>query len=148
MNSHSAFHFARAAVPLLLLTTASGACRRDPNTMFARMLERAASWSASIQFTNEMARSQYVPPGYMHDVLSTAAQELTTLRQQIIEDDDMPPSARNEAGADCARLLWIVQSADATKTIADDEQLRAVEMRLRERATAMRSAAPASGGDR
>jgi len=34
----------------------------DPNVDYARLLERAASWAAFVQFTDEMARARNAPP--------------------------------------------------------------------------------------
>jgi cytochrome c oxidase assembly factor CtaG len=52
----------RTAVPLVSFVTfvslasAQSACASNPRAQFARLLERAASWSASVQFAAEMAR--------------------------------------------------------------------------------------------
>jgi len=118
-------------------------CRRDPNTAYARTLERAASWSAAVQFTNELARSRLVPRSYVHDVLSTAADEFAAVRQQILEADDIPLAERNDAAAACERLASIVENADRAKAIGDDTELRELEIRLRETATRARSGAVA-----
>jgi hypothetical protein len=118
-------------------------CRRDPDTAYARMLERAASWSAAIQFTNELARSGRVPHTYVHNVLSTAADGFASVRQQILEDDDIPQAERENAAAACERLASIVETAYRDKAMADDKELREVELRLRETATRVRSGAAA-----
>ena len=118
-------------------------CGRDPNTAYARTLERAASWSAAVQFTNELARSRLVPRSYVHDVLSTAADEFAAVRKQILEADDIPAAERNDAAAACERLAAIVENADRAKAIGDDTELREVEIHLRDAATRVRSGAVA-----
>ncbi len=74
-----------------------GGCHRDPNLADARLLERAASWAASVQSTGELARARYVPRTYVHDVLSTAASELESLGQQFLNDDEIDAAARMQA---------------------------------------------------
>jgi len=123
------------------LTVWAVGCRRDPNTAYARMLEHAASWSAAVQFTNELARSGHVPRTYVHDVLSTAAEEFAAVRKQILEADEIPRAERDDAAAACERLASLVADADRAKTMADDNALREVEMRLRETAVRARSGA-------
>jgi hypothetical protein len=43
------------SLSLSILFAAPG-CGRDPNNMYAHLLERAASWASSVQFTSELAQ--------------------------------------------------------------------------------------------
>jgi hypothetical protein len=131
------------AVPLACVWTLwLGGCRRDPNLAHARLLERAASWAASVQFTGEMARAGYVPRAYVHDALSTAATELESLGQQFLKDDQVDVAARTQAAEWCRGLRAIVQSADRTRGLPDERGLREIELRLREAARVARGPAP------
>jgi hypothetical protein len=119
-----------------------GGCHRDPNLAYARLLERAASWAASVQFTGEMARARYVPRTYVHDVLSTAGTELESLGQQFLNDDQIDVAARTQAAEWCRGLGAIVQAADRARDLPDERDLREIELRLREAARVARGAAP------
>jgi hypothetical protein len=118
------------------------ACHRDPNVAYARLLEHAASWAASVQFTAEMARAGNVPPAHVHDVLSTAATDLDALGRDLLNDDGIDAAARTQAADWCRRLTAIVRDADLAHALPDDRQLREIEMRLRDAAHAARAQAP------
>jgi len=117
-------------------------CHRDPSLAYARLLERAASWAASVQFTGEMARAGYVPRTYVHDVLATAATELESLGQQFLNDDQIDVAARTQAAEWCRGLSAIVQGADRARVLPDERELREIELRLREAARLARGPAP------
>jgi hypothetical protein len=86
-----------------------------------------------------------VPHTYVHNVLSTAADEFASVRQQILEDDDIPrrPNGRVRRPRASERLASIVETAYRDKAMADDKELREAELRLRETATRVRSGAAA-----
>jgi hypothetical protein len=131
----------RASVrALVVLLVSAAACSRDPQSAHARQLERVASWSASVQFTNEMARARYVPRAYVHDVLATAARDLASIRSQIQNDTDIDAASRTEHAAWCARLTELVETADRERALPDDRPLRDLEARVRAAAQAARSA--------
>jgi hypothetical protein len=117
------------------------ACRRNPQLEYAHLLERCASWSASVQFTNEMARAQNVTHGYVHDVLFTGARDVERTSRTISEDEDVPADARTDGAALCARVAGILQDADRGFTLARDGELKDVEQRLRTLAQAARDRA-------
>jgi hypothetical protein len=133
----SAGVFAACASAVLL-----AGCSRDPNVTYARLLERAASWSASVQFGGEMARARYVPQAYVHDLLSTAAKELGAIRRQIQDDTDVDSASRNEHADVCWRLAALVDEADRARTLPDDRALRDLDTRLRAAAQTARRAVP------
>jgi hypothetical protein len=119
------------------------ACHRDPSVAFARLQERAASWSASVQFAGELSRQRRVPATYVHDVLSTASRELDALRQQVLELKDIDTRDRADAADACSRLAAIIGNADRSRTMPDEGELREIEIRLRESAQRARALAPA-----
>jgi hypothetical protein len=123
-----------------VLATAWG-CGQDKGVAFARMLERAASWSASVSFAEEMAQQSYVPHTYIHDLLSTAAEELDTLAQQIDGDEAVSADQRAAASGTCRQLTSTLRDADRAGSIPDAATLRALELRLRAAAQAARGAA-------
>ena len=94
-----------------------------------------------MQFTNEMARARYVPRAYVHDVLTTAARDLASIRHQIQDDTDIDAASRAEHAEWCARLTALVDAADRGRALPDDEPLREIEARLRAAAQAARSLA-------
>lgn len=120
----------RRVVTTALVIAASG-CSRDPHLTYAHLLERAASWSASVQFTDGLERQQRVPHAYVRDVWFKAGGEVESLRQKILEADEIPDTSRNEAAGWCSRLASIVQAADRSDATPDDRELRDLELRLR-----------------
>jgi hypothetical protein len=121
------------------LVMAASACTRDPHLTYAHLLERAASWSASVQFTNDLLRQQRVPHTYARDVWSAAAREIDSLRQQIVEADEISDASRNEAAGWCGRLASLTEAADRSNLAPDDRELRDLEVRLRAAATRERA---------
>jgi len=129
----------RAVLPLVAIAVLSAAsCARDPATGFARLLERAASWSASVQFAEEMAKNEFVPGTYMHDLLSTAYEKLDALAQQIEQAEGVDAGARSRAADACRRMTAMIRDADSAHALPDPGALRAIELRLREAALAAR----------
>ncbi|OLC48656.1 MAG: hypothetical protein AUH43_08850 [Acidobacteria bacterium 13_1_40CM_65_14] len=120
----------------------ASACGRDPKVTYARLLERAASWSASVQFTAEMARARYVPRAFVHDVLSTSVNALATIRRQIQDDRDVDARSRTQTADLCGRLAALVEDADRARALPDDRPLRDIEIRLRAAAQAARGLVP------
>ena len=131
----------RVDIALLALSLSSAACSRDPYTTYARRLERLASWSASVQFTNEMARARYVPRAYVHDVLATAGRDAASIRQEIQKSTGVDAASRARDDEWCARLTAVVDAAAREGSLADDDRLRDIEVHLRESARAARSRA-------
>ena len=105
------------------------------------MAERAASWSASVSFAEEMAQQSYVPHTYIHDLLSTAAQELDALAKQIDEDEDVSAALRAGVSGTCRQLTSTLREADRAGSMPDAAALRALELRLRAAAHSARGAA-------
>src|SRR5438067_569297 len=132
----------RVAAPIVIAGTigcfSATACSRDPASDFARLLEKAASWAASVQFAEEMAKNDYVPRTYMHDLLSTARGELDALTQKIEQAKDVDAAARSRAADACRRMTAIMRDADGGDAVPDLGALRAIELRLREAARAAR----------
>jgi cytochrome c oxidase assembly factor CtaG len=120
----------------------STACSRDPHTSFARSLERAASWSASVQFAAHMARADAVPRAYVHDLLATAADDVDHIAREIDEGRDVDPMSRALAAATCRRLTSLLRDADRAGRIPDERELRDVELMLRASAQTARAAVP------
>jgi hypothetical protein len=118
------------------------ACGRDPMVRYARLVERAASWSASVQFISEMARARYVPRAYVHDVLSASVHELATIRRQIQDDRDVDAPSRTRTADLCRQLAGLLEEADRARALPDDRALRDIEIRLRAAAQATRGLVP------
>jgi hypothetical protein len=57
------------------------ACSQSAAIPFARLLDRAASWAASVQFAEEMRRAGNVPQAYVDDLLDQAAREVDLPRK-------------------------------------------------------------------
>ena len=95
-----------------------------------------------MQFAEEMARQEYVPGTYMHDLLSTARDELDALAQQIEKTKDVDSAARSEAAAACRRMTAIIRDADHGGAMPDTGALRAIERRLRDAAQGARGGEP------
>src|SRR5205823_5155881 len=87
-------------------------CGSDPGTSFARTLERAAAWSASVQFAEEMARRGYVPEAYVQDLLATGAQALDAIAKKIDGQQEIDQAARSDASDRCRHLAKILSDAD------------------------------------
>src|SRR5947207_2222032 len=84
-------------VVLACVSTLCVSCGSDPGTSFARTLERAAAWSASVQFAEEMARRGYVPEAYVQDLLATGAQALDAIAKKIDRQQEIDQAARSDA---------------------------------------------------
>ncbi len=131
--------WAACAIALAVLTAG---CRRDPTLTYAHLLERAASWSASVQFAGELADRGLVPRTYIHDVLATASEEMDSLRNQIAEFDSAPPSARSKDAEMCARLAALLRAGETTGSVPDRTHLRDLEQQLRGDAERLRGSLP------
>jgi hypothetical protein len=119
-------------------------CRRDATIAYAHMLERAASWAASVQFASDMARERRVPRAYVRDVMSTAAKELRSLQSQIANQSDIPEHSRQESATVCGRLAEMFDRAERSDTTPDNTEVGALEQRLRIAARDARRLAPSS----
>ena len=116
-------------VPALLLT-ASG-CGQDKRVTFARLLERAASWGASIEFAQELAQDGLVPPRYVEDLMSTASQELTTLATQIDDSEGVDADMKRTVSASCAGLAALAGDAARMHGTPTQSSIRELELQLR-----------------
>lgn len=110
---------------------------------FARTLERAAAWSASVQFAQEMASSDYVPEAYFQNLIAAGAQELEAIAKQVDDHRGVDPQARSRASADCRRLRTILEDAGRVYSTPDAAALRSIETDLRNAARRARSGARA-----
>lgn len=131
-----------AFAPLVLVATvaigASG-CSSDPRAQFARTLDKAASWSASVQFAIENARAGLVPRAYIRDLLSTASDNVASLAGELDKAKDIPAAARLRAASTCRRLAALLAGAERAGTMPDAEQLRELEVQLRTSAQTARA---------
>jgi len=131
--------WAACAIALAVMTAG---CRRNPSLTYAHLLERAASWSASVQFAGELADRGVVPRAYLRDVLSTATQEMDSLRSQIAEFDAAPSADRSKDADACARLTTLLRAAETTGSVPDRSRLRDIEQQLRADAERVRGSTP------
>jgi hypothetical protein len=113
-----------AAVAAALCAVTCVGCAQDPGAAYARQLQRAASWSASLQFAGECARAGKVPHTYMRDLIATAAREVDAITRQTHD-------------AACGRLSELLR--DAGSSPPPDATLRELERTLRTEAAAVRS---------
>jgi hypothetical protein len=122
-------------------------CERAPQTTFARLLERAASWASATQFAVEAARAGRVPGGYINDLLETGSTELVQIRSKIADSDDMVASTRSEAAGLCDQLASALKRAGSARALPDVGRLQAIEARLRALARAAREASSGGASD-
>ena len=137
--------FGSVAATVALLVTAT-ACRQSPIAAFARMLDHAASWAASVELADDMRTARRVPRAYIDDLLQHGAADISELRTKLEDADDIAPMTRSEASTLCGRLAQLLEDArrDAQP---DRRQLRAIKTRLRDLARTVRGgAAPSPGG--
>ena len=106
-------------------------CRQSRNVQFARLVERAASWSAAAQFATEMGRAGKVPSAYIRDLSRHGSEEGIALRSKIGDLDDAPPAMKSEGAELCERLASSLQAASAGDREPDVDELRRIEGRLR-----------------
>ena len=118
---------------------ASG-CRQSPNVQFARLVERAASWSAAAQFATEMGRAGKVPSAYIRDLSRHGSEEAIALRSKIGDLDDAPPAMKSEGAELCERLASSLQAASAGDR-RTEARLRAPAQNAREGAQPPRRSA-------
>ena len=123
---------------------AAGACHRSPQIAFARMLDQAASWAASVEFAEQMRRAGNVPQAYANDLLRHGAEEVTALQVKLSKFDEIASSTQYEASTLCGHLAAILQSAHQSHRPVDSRELRGVETRLRDLARSVRGAEPSS----
>jgi hypothetical protein len=114
----------------VMAAAVTGACGRSPRVAFARMLDRAASWAAAVQFAGEMRRAEAVPQSYVRDLRRRGADDLQSLRSEISQSD-ISPSMRSEASTLCGRLAAMFKAAALDEDAPAPNDLRAVERRLR-----------------
>jgi nicotinamidase-related amidase len=134
----------RLVVVAVVAVVAFQSCHRDAAIAYAHMLERAASWAASVQFASDMARERRVPRAYVRDVMSTAAKELRSLQSQIANQSDIPEHSRQESAAVCGQLAEMFDRAERSDAIPDNTEVGELEQRLRIAARDARRLAPSS----
>jgi cytochrome c oxidase assembly factor CtaG len=124
---------------LLFVVIQASACAKSPSLAIARLLEGAASWSASVQFAAEMERGGRVPRAYMRELLATAARDVAVLRDQMLETKGVDAQTRSRAAVLGGCLVSALQRAgDGTEI--DERMMRDLEMQLRELARLARDA--------
>ena len=128
-------------VPALLLT--AWACGQDKSVTFARLLERAASWGASVEFAQELAQQGTLPRRYVQDLMATASVQLTTIAGQIDSSEGIDADAKRTASASCSRLATITGDAARTDASAPQAPIRELELQLRATAQQARGGASA-----
>jgi hypothetical protein len=126
-------------VASLLIGAVAPACHRSRPVAFARLVDQATSWAASVEFAEEMRTAGNVPRAYVDDLLQDGVAELTALEKKAQSFDEVAPAIRSEAASLCGRLARVVDSAVRSHSEPDLVQLRALEARLRDLAQAMRS---------
>src|SRR5438093_9861442 len=103
---------------------AAAACHRSPQIAFARTLDQAASWAASVEFAEQMRRARNVPHAYVNDLLQHGAEEVTALQVKVSKFDEIASSTQSEASAACGHLAAILQSAHQSDRPVDPRELR------------------------
>jgi hypothetical protein len=129
-------------VTFVSLACAQGACASDPGAQSARLLERAASWSASVQFAAQMARAETVPHAYLRDLIVQASDDVEQIARAVDQTRDVDATSRARAAAACRRLRSLLRDADRAGRIPDERELRDVELQLRAWAQTARAALP------
>src|SRR5437764_9444221 len=129
--------FGSFAGAVALLVTAA-ACRQAPVAAFARTLDQAASWAASVELADDMRTAGRVPRAYIDDLLQHGAADVSALEAKLRKAEDIAPMTRSEASTLCGRLARLLEDARRGEARPDRHQLRAIETRLRDLAHAVR----------
>jgi len=129
-----------SSLALVSLTCAHAACSSDPHTQFARTVDRAASWSASVQFAAQTARAMEVPRTYLHDLLVTASKDVDSIARAVDDSREIDSASRARASEACRRLSALLRDADQNRRIPDERTLRDIELQLRASAQIARGA--------
>ena len=130
--------FGSVAATVALLMTAA-ACRQSPIAAFARTLDQAASWAASVELGDDMRTAGRVPRVYIDDLLQHGAADVSALHKKLSEAEGVAPMARSEASTLCGRLTLLLEDARRSDARPDRRQLRAIETRLRDLAQTVRA---------
>jgi hypothetical protein len=117
----------------LLIALLAGACDKSPSEPFARLVEQAESWAATVRYADELRSNGQVPDAYFKDLLKTARQDLETLRPQFESARDIPQDERT-AASDLADNLKSLLATDAP----DQARISELETRLRNLASKVR----------
>jgi hypothetical protein len=131
-------HARAAGVIVAMLWCCS--CSSDPALTFARLLERAASWGASIEFALQLAAGGLVPRAYIDDLMESASAELTTLTEQLQKAEGVDDIARRDALASCSGLAAIAGDAARAHGTPTQSSIRELEIQLRAMAQHARGA--------
>jgi hypothetical protein len=115
-------------------------CGSDPAFTFARLVERAASWGASIEFALQLGADGLVPRTYLDVLLRTASEELTTLSSQIDKVDGIDDPTKRSATAMCTGLAAVAGDAARTHGTPTIASIRELEQQLRAAAQQARGA--------
>jgi hypothetical protein len=110
---------------------------------FARLLERAASWGASVEFAQQLAQDGLVPRRYVEDLMATASEELTTIAGQIDNSEGIDADAKRKASTTCTGLAALAGDAARTHATPTQASIRDLELQLRATAQQARGGAPA-----
>jgi hypothetical protein len=130
---------ARALAVMLIMSGVACGCSRSKPVAFARLLDQAASWAASVEFASDMHAAGDVPRAYVEDLLQHAVDELTALRKKTQSFQDVAPPVRSEAASVCGQLAQLLAAAARDGADPDRARLRALEARLRDLSLTIRS---------
>ncbi len=130
----------RVVVPVVAVVLAGGAaasagCSQSPEVKRARLLERAASWAASVQVAGDLRREGRVPDAYLREVLATGADELQSIAKSFDEVGDGA-----NAGV-CRKASALLRRAHDSGELSGLSALRASERQWRDAARKARGAA-------
>jgi hypothetical protein len=124
----------------LACVVSAASCGGDAAAQFARTVNRAASWAAAVSFAEQSAQQGGVPHTYMHDLLTTAADDLASIAKQLDADTDVPGPDRARAANACRQLRATLADADRAGSVPDLAVVRRLELALRDAARPRRGA--------
>jgi|1185.fasta_scaffold212271_2 hypothetical protein len=123
------------------IVVCAAGCGSDPALAFARLVERAGSWGASMEFALQLAADGMVPRAYVDDLMQTASEELATLSLQIDDAQGVDDDMKRTASAACTGLAATAADAARAHGTPRASSIRELEQQLRAAAQQARAAA-------
>jgi hypothetical protein len=117
----------------LLVVLLTGACDKSPSEPFARLVEQAESWAATVRYADALRDNGQVPDAYFKEVLTAARQDLEKLRPQFANARDIPQDERTAASAlaDNLKSLLATEAPDQTRISEVEVGLRNLAAKVR-----------------
>jgi hypothetical protein len=118
---------------LIIIIAIAAGCDKSPSEPFARLVEQAESWAATVRYAGQLRDSGQVPDAYFKEVLTAARQDLEKLDPQFAKARHISQNERT-AALTLADNLKSLLGTDAP----DQARISEVEARLHELAAQVR----------